>query len=478
MRREHDCLGVMDLDSTVEYGIQTERARYNFAISGVAVSAYPEFLHMLLHIKKAAARANASIGALDMSIATGIVNACDALAKEDFAPHFPVDIFQGGGGTSINMNANEVVALRASMALSGSLSYEHVHPNTHVNMGQSTNDVIPSALRLSCVPLLNKLDTALALMERTLNHKAEEFKTTVKIARTCLQDALPITLGQEFSGYASFIRRMREPLPALRGEACVVTMGGTAVGTGLGTFEGYAEAFYPFLSEQLGEQVSMENNLYDGMQNGDFYISISAHLKKIATGISKIATDLRLLSSGPRAGIGELNLPAVQPGSSIMPGKINPVIPEMINQVAYQIMGNDMVISMAVEGGELDLNVWEPIILKNIRESFIILTNGIEKFATLCVQGISANTATLHKHAEQSLALSTVVAALFGYEEGVRVAQYAHDQNISVKKACLALGLLDEKQAEELLDPMTMTSAVAFQGLLRKYRTIGESCSQ
>ena len=463
----------MRLDDALDYGIQTERARLNFPVSGLLVHRFPEFLRMLLLVKKAAARANAAIGALDGEVAGAVVSVCDTVADEDFAARFPQDIFQGGGGTSINMNANEVIALLANALLTGRKGYDRVHPNTHVNMGQSTNDVIPSALRLSCLPLIAELEAALAAFERALAAKAEAFAAVVKIGRTCLQDALPITLGQEFGGYAAFAGRMRSQASALKQGALTLTMGGTAIGTGLGARAGFREAFYRFLSEELGERARPEDNMFDGMQNGDYYLDVSGCLKKTASGISKMATDMRLMSSGPRAGLRELVLPAVQPGSSIMPGKINPVIPEMVNQVAYQIVGNDVAVAMAVEGGELDLNVWEPVILKNITESFVILTNAITVFRTRCVEGLEANSGVLRGYAEQSLALSTVIATLFGYEKGAEVAEYAHVRDMDVKEACLALGLLTPEQAQELLDPLAMTDNEAYQALLEKYAGLG-----
>lgn len=475
MRTEHDCLGSMQLDDALDYGIQTERARLNFPVSGLHVHRFPVFLRMLLKLKKAAALANASIGALDEELSQAIAEACAQVAEENFSARFPQDIFQGGGGTSINMNANEVIALRANLALTGKKGYDRVHPNTHVNMGQSTNDVIPSALKLSCLPYIADLDRALAGFERALSEKAREYAAVVKIGRTCLQDALPVTLGQEFGGYAVFIGRMRSQLPVLEAGARTLTMGGTAVGTGLGSFEGYREALYRILSDELQADIRPEGDMFDGMQNGDYYLDVSGGLRKIAAGISKMATDMRIMSSGPRAGLREIVLPAVQPGSSIMPGKINPVIPEMVNQVAYQVVGNDVAIAMAVEGGELDLNVWEPVILKNITESFTLVINAVNVFRTLCIEGLEANAGVLRGYAEQSLALSTVIAALFGYEKGAEVAEYAHVNGRSVKETCLALGLLTSEQADELLEPLVMTDNDAYQVVLKKYAFLRQS---
>lgn len=467
MRKEHDCLGELELDDNLEYGIQTARALQNFQISNQHIYDYKELIDALLIIKKNAAKANASVKALDQNTAAAIVKACEKIKSEPYEQRFPLDIFQGGGGTSINMNANEVIARIANKFFSPLLP---IHPNTHVNMGQSTNDVIPSAIHLMCYFLLEKMETCLSKFETCLQNKQKEFSRTVKIGRTCLQDALPITVGQEFSGYKSFVSRMKKQIPALKANACTLSIGGTAIGTELGTFPGYKKAFYKHISEELQTNIKAEKNLFDAMQQGDFYIEISGFLKKIAAGASKMATDLRILSSGPRAGFNEFILPAVQPGSSIMPGKINPVIPELVNQAAYQIMGSDTVINMAVEGGELDLNIWEPLIVKNIHESFNLLIKSIDAFCEKCLKDLCVNKKKTENDARSSLALSTAIAAVFGYEKGVYVAQYAHDNNLTIKQTVLKLNLLSPEQANELLNPLAMTNNVKYQKLLEKYK--------
>lgn len=469
MRKEHDCLGEIELDDTIEYGIQTARALQNFQISNQHIYEYKELIDALIIIKKNAAKANCSVNALDHASAAAIVKACEKIKAEPYEQRFPLDIFQGGGGTSINMNANEVIAHIANKFFSPNTP---IHPNTHVNMGQSTNDVIPSAMHLMCYFLLQKLENCLSAFETCLCRKQKEFSQTVKIGRTCLQDALPITVGQEFSGYASFVSRMKKQIPALKNNACSLSIGGTAIGTEFGTFPGYKKAFYKLISEELQTKVKAETNLFDAMQQSDFYIEISGCLKKIAVGTSKMATDLRILSSGPRAGFNEFILPAVQPGSSIMPGKINPVIPELVNQAAYQIIGNDTAINMAAEGGELDLNIWEPLIIKNIYESFNLLIKSINVFCEKCLKNLTVNKKKTENDAHSSLALSTAVAAVFGYEKGVFIAQYAHNNNLTIKQTVLKLNLLSSEQANELLDPLTMTDNIKYQKLLEKYKKI------
>ncbi len=456
-RIEHDALGEMKVPATAYYGIQTERAQRNFAVSGKTIGEYPLFIRSLAAIKKAAALANKDIGALSPEVADAICRAADEIMAGQHFGEFPMDVFQGGGGTSANMNANEVIANRANEILTGSKGYEKVHPNTHVNMGQSTNDVIPSAMHLCFYAYLLDLAESLEYLERVLERKTEEFKAVVTIARTCIQDALPITLGQEFSGYWSFIRRQIALTKQTAQDCTVLPLGGTAVGTGLGTFPGYMEHVFHHLALITGLEVVQDKNLFDGLQNGDVYVKVSAALKSAATGLGKMARDLRLLSSGPRAGFREIELPAVQPGSSIMPGKINPVMPELMNQICYQVCGNDVAVTMAVEGGELDLNVWEPVIIKCIAESATLLTNSVRLFADQCVAGIRANEEVCRTYAESALAIATVPAALFGYEQGTAVAKTAQARGISAKQATIELGLLTQDEADELMDPLSLT---------------------
>ncbi len=457
MRKETDALGDMLLPDSVYYGIQTERARQNFGVSGRTIGDFPRYLWCMASIKKAAATANCDIGALAENIKNAICLAADEVMNGQMKNQFPIDVFQGGGGTSRNMNLNEVIANRANEIITGRKGYDRVHPNNHVNMCQSTNDVTPSALKMTSFYLLNELRGKVKILEDAVGAKAVEFRDVVKIGRTCLQDAVPVTLGQEFSGYLSFIKRQRKALAAASQACLKLPLGATAVGTGLGTFPGYTEKVYDYLQKITGQRFTRDENFFDGLQNADIYIRVSSALKSLAAGLSKMATDFRILSSGPRAGISELELPALQPGSSIMPGKINPVMPELINQVCYQIYGNDVAIAMSVEGGELDLNVWEPVIMKCLFESSGLLIKSIPLFAEKCIMGLKANTGICRKYAESSTALSTVISSSYGYKTGSELAKKAREKNWSIKKAAVEMGILTQKEADKLIEPLALT---------------------
>ena len=457
MRKEIDSLGELFLPDEVYYGIQTERARQNFDISGQTHHDIPKYIWSVTAIKKAAAMANMSIGVLEEKVGHAICKAADEVMEGKMEAQFPIDVFQGGGGTSTNMNVNEVLANRANEILTGKKGYDRVDPNTHVNMGQSTNDVIPAAMKITAYLNLEDLLTSMKILEMALKKKTSEFKHVVKIGRTCLQDAVPLTLGQEFSGYLSFLKRQIKKVKSVAEECLELPLGATAIGTELTTFPGYLEKVYPYMHEITGINVIKEKNFFDGLQNGDLYIDVSGALKSLAAGLSKMATDFRILSSGPRAGLNEITLPAIQPGSSIMPGKINPVMPELINQVCYRVYGNDLTIAMAVEGGELDLNVWEPVIIKSLFESCRLLTKAIPLFTEKCVLGIKANKQVCRKYAEASISLSTVIASLYGYKTGSAVAKRAYQENKSIKEVVIQMGLLSSEEAERLLDPALLT---------------------
>ena len=452
------------------YGIQTERARQNFNVSGNTAAEVPHYIWSVAALKMAAAKANYKIGALDLKVSEAIVLAAGEVMDNQHPDQFPIDVFQGGGGTSTNMNVNEVLANRANEILTGKKGYDTVHPNTHVNMGQSTNDVIPAAMKMTCRLNIAELVVEVAKLEKILSEKTEEFADVVKLARTCLQDAVPITLGQQFSGYHHQVKRLHQMLLAASQHTLDLPLGATAVGTGLSAHEGYLEQVYQELREITDDQYVPEENFFDGLQNGDTYIDIAAQLKKLAVFLSKMATDFRIQGSGPRAGFNELRIPAVQPGSSIMPGKINPVMPELINQIAYQVIGNDTTITLAVEGGELDLNVWEPVIIKALFESCGLLTRAIPLFIDKCLKDLQPNREVCRQYAEQSIALATVISTLFGYKEGSRVAKKAFADNSSVKEVALEEGLLTEAEAEYLLDPMVMTDPVASAEAIKKYQ--------
>lgn len=457
MIKEVDCLGEMMISEKVYYGIQTERARNNFDISGTVIDDLPEFIRAIAEIKKAAAAANAKIGKLDPEVADAIGQAADEIVAGKMKGMFPLDVLQGGGSTSTNMNVNEVVAKRANEILTGHKGYDKVHPNTHVNRAQSTNDVIPTAIGITCYRYAKKLRPSLAQMTESLAKKSEEFKDVVKASRTCIQDAVPITLGQEFSGYYAFAKRHLDLLDKFLNEPLELPLGATASGTGLGTFDGYMPAVFEELHKVTGIHVKQKENLFDGLQQGDEYIRLSGYLKSLATGIGKIATDFRIMSSGPRCGFQEIILPSVQPGSSIMPGKINPVIPELINQVCYQVCGNDTAVTMAVEGGELDLNVWEPVIIKNLTEEFTLLTGGMKKFTELCIDGIQANKERCADFAEGTMANATVASALLGYPKGTEIAKKAVAEGKTVKQVIKEMNLFPAEEVDTLFDPLMMT---------------------
>ncbi len=456
-RVEQDCLGRMEISNDCYFGIQTHRMLNVSGVSGLPIVFYPDILRAMAKIKKAAALANAEVGALDRSVAQAIAQASDRVYSGEFDDQFPLDMWQGGGYTCFNMNVNEVIGNLANEILTGHKGQEKVHPNTHVNMGQSTNDTIPSATHLAIVPRLDKLTQRLEELKASLNQKAIEFSSIVKVGRTCWQDALPLTLGQEFSGYASLINRLIQKAKQIRPQCLEIIMGGSAVGTGLSAAPGYMDAFYKILSQELNEEVKPFDNLFDGFQNADTIVSISGIVKEIAASLSKISKDLRLMSSGPRAGFMEISLPSLSPGSSIMPGKINPTVPEMVVQVAHQVIGNDLAITLALEEGELDLQVWDATLYKCLFENLQIVTESILILRRDCIDGIVANKERCLKEAEDSIALSTVIATIFGYPKGVEVAKYCETHQCSVKEAVLEMNLMSKDDVRVLLEPALMT---------------------
>lgn len=469
MRCEKDSIGEMYLPEDAYYGIQTERARQNFQVSGETIEQYPELIWCIAAIKKSAALSNQQIGVLENNIAKAIIQAATEVMSGKIQGQFPLDPFQGGGGTSINMNINEVIANRASEILGGRIGDSIVDPNTHVNMGQSTNDVIPSAVNMTCFLYIEKLLKTLSTIKNSLEKKVNEFSEDIALARTCLQDALPITRGQQFSGYLSFIERQIKELEKLKSTCLSIPLGATAVGTSLGAFPGYMEAVYQHLPIESGIPVEKKENFFDGLQNADGYLKISSTLKGLATGLSKMAKDFRLLSSGPRAGLQELVLPPVQAGSSIMPGKVNPVIPEMMIQVCYQVYGNDQTITMAADNGELDINVWAPIILKNLFQSFHLLTNAIEIFSEKCLDGIQLIRENTTEYAESSLSNATMLAALLGYKKATQIAELAFLENTTIVETVLKSKVLNELDVKQLLDPKLMTDYEKSSNLLLRF---------
>lgn len=471
-RVEKDCLGEMKIPNDRYYGIQTTRMLQVSGTAGLPVIFFPDMHRALFQIKKAAARANAKVGALSPEISEAIVRACDKLLAGGYEKEFPLDMWQGGGYTCVNMNVNEVIGNLANEILTGHKGQDKVHPNTHVNMGQSTNDTIPSATHLAIVARLDSIIKELTLLKNSLGKKAKEFETVVKVGRTCWQDALPLTLGQEFSGFESLIGRLIQKAKNVRSGCLEIVMGGSAVGTGLSSAPGYSTEIYKFLTEQYGEPVKPMENLFDGFQNPDQIISVSGVIKEIATSLSKICKDLRLMSNGPRSGWMEIQLPALSPGSSIMPGKINPTVPEMVIQIGHQVIGNDVAISVAYDEGELDLNVWDSTFYKCLFENLQLVEKEIPILRKHCIDGITANLARCKQEASSSIALSTVIATLLGYPEGVKVAHYCESHNVSVKQAVLDLGLLNEEEAELLLDPLLMTNPELFAKTIAGFKEV------
>lgn len=469
-RIERDCLGEMEIPDNCYYGIQTTRMMSVSGCANLPVSFFPDMHKALAQIKKAAARANSKIGAMNNNIAEAIAQACDEVIEGKFADQFPLDMWQGGGYTCVNMNINEVVGNRANEILTGKKGSDKVHPNTHVNMGQSTNDTIPSATHLGMIARFDELIRELELLSVSLRAKEKEFKDVVKVGRTCLQDALPLTLGQEFGGYASVIERLRNQAVSMRTGCFEIVMGGSAVGTGFSAEPGYMDAFYEEISKQYEQTITPVKDLFDGFQNPDFIVEVSGLVKKVAMTLSKISKDLRILGSGPRSGLMEINLPALSPGSSIMPGKINPTVPEMVIQISHQVTGNDVAISMAYDEGELDLNVWDATFYKCLFESFQLVNAELPILRKHCIDGITANKQRCEDEANASIALSTVVAAALGYPLGVKVAHYCEKNNVSVKEAVVQMGLMTSEGADKLVNPMLMANPEAAAQVVAEFK--------
>lgn len=448
-RREEDALGVRFIPDDISYGIQTMRAVENFSISGRTIADIEGFVPAIILIKQAAAIANSRAGGLDPAIAEAIVTAASEQLADASAKNYPVDIYHGGGGTAANMNVNEVLANRASEILTGRKGPDPVHPNTHANMSQSTNDVIPAAMKMAVGSELRSLRAVLDLLADVLKEKERTLASTVKLARTCLQDALPITFGQQFSGYRSAFERQSCELKVLESACLGLPLGATAVGTSFGASASYREFVFEELCALTGMDYHVEENLFDALQNADCWIRISASLKAIAVTLSKLSADLRLMSSGPRAGLGEITLPAVQPGSSIMPGKVNPVMPEMMMQVAFRVIGNDVTVTRAAEG-ELDLNVWESIILDALSESIRLMRRAVPLFVSGCVAGIEMNPDRGYADATRSISLSAALASIYGYPSASTVAKHAEARGISVPHSAVECGLMSQAEADTL----------------------------
>ena len=455
-RLEHDSIGEKEVPAAAYYGVQTLRAHENFNITGLKM--HPELIISVAQIKKAAAITNFEVGELSKERASAIVKACDEIIDGKLHNQFIVDPIQGGAGTSLNMNANEVIANRAIEILGGVKGdYSLVNPNDHVNFGQSTNDVFPSCGKMAALTLLRKAQIQLKRLEKALREKAEEFDSVIKMGRTQLQDAVPIRLGQEFHAYASAISRDIKRFDTAKEEIRSLNMGGTAIGTGLNADSTYFHRVVKNMSSITGEELVQSYDTIDATQNLDSYAMVSGIVKSCAVNLSKMCNDLRLMSSGPRTGFCEINLPAKQNGSSIMPGKINPVIPEVVNQVAFNIIGNDVTITMAAEAGQLELNAFEPIIFYNLFESIQTLSNAVQTLVDNCIVGITANEEHCRKMVEGSIGIITAICPYVGYETAANIAKEALRTNNSVRDLILQKKLLTEEQLKTILDPYTMT---------------------
>lgn len=459
-RLEHDLLGDREISDEAYYGVQTLRAIENFNITGVLLRDFPIFIKGLSQVKKAAALANCEIGILDQEVCNYICMACDEIIAGHWHDQFLVDMIQGGAGTSTNMNANEVIANRA-LELWGKKKgeYKFIHPNNHVNLGQSTNDAYPTAIRLAALQSIPYLIEALEELCQTFSEKAKEFSDVIKMGRTQLQDAVPMTLGQEFEAFSVMlsedIERIREGAKLF----LELSIGGTAIGTGINAHPKYPATAIKKIREITGLNVISSPNLIEATPDTGAFVLFSGILKRLAVKLSKISNDLRLLSSGPRCGFGDINLPPMQPGSSIMPGKVNPVIPEVVNQIAFQVIGNDLTVTMASEGGQLQLNAFEPVMVFNIFQSVNMLSRGMRTLTRLCIKGITANKEACRRAVEHSIGLVTALNPLIGYENSTMIAKEALESGESVFNLVLKHKLLTREQLEDALKPENMLSS-------------------
>lgn len=447
IRTERDSIGEMEIPADADYGIHTARAMENFPITGITLSHFPELVQSLAMVKKAAALANRDLGKLDQGIAAAIVSACDLIIAGDGHEHFVVDMLQGGAGTSTNMNANEVIANLALKILGRPRGdYAVVNPNDHVNLSQSTNDVYPTAVRLTIIRACPDLIACQRLLKDALMAKAVEFEDVIKVGRTQLMDAVPMRLGSEFRAFAVTIGEDIDRLGEFAALLREVNLGGTAIGTGINTPQGYSERVIRYLAEVSGVPLFPAADLIEATSDLGAFVTFSSVLKRIAVKLSKICNDLRLLNSGPRAGLGEIRLPAVQAGSSIMPGKVNPVIPEVVNQIAYQVIGNDLTVTLAAEAGQLQLNAMEPVLVLNILQSMRMLIRGMSVLREKCVIGIEADRERCIELLEGSLITVTALNPYIGYAAASRVAKQALASRRSIREVVLSEGLMSEEQ--------------------------------
>jgi aspartate ammonia-lyase len=456
-RSEHDLLGDRDVPSEMYYGVQTLRAAENFNISGVTLSFYPLLIEALAMVKMAAAKANYDLGLLSKEVTDAIVQACHEIITGKYHGHFVVDMIQGGAGTSTNMNANEVIANRALEILGHEKGeYIYCHPNNHVNLSQSTNDAYPTSVKIAIINSNKTLTGVLRSLIESFRSKGKEFSQVIKMGRTQLQDAVPMTLGQEFEAYAVMLGEEIQRLEQNSRLFLEVNMGATAIGTGINAAPGYREKCVSHLAEITGLNIVLAENLVEATQDTGAFIMYSSAVKRLAVKLSKICNDLRLLSSGPRAGFNEINLPPMQPGSSIMPGKVNPVIPEVVNQIAFKVIGNDLTVTLAAEAGQLQLNVMEPVIVQSIFESIEMLKNGMTTLKYKCIDGITANVKRCRELVENSIGIVTALNPVLGYETSTKLAKEALESGRSVYELVLEQKLLTREELERLLSPENM----------------------
>ena len=457
MRTESDLLGELQIPETAYYGVQTQRAINNFKISTNYLSHYPEFIKALGVVKLGAAEANHELGILSKELFEAISFASNELINGKYTDQFPIDMIQGGAGTSTNMNANEVIANIALEHLGKQKGeYQFCSPNDHVNLSQSTNDAYPSALKIALFEMNKPLVDALESLATSFQNKAKEFENVIKMGRTQLQDAVPMTLGQEFEGFSNTLNKEVDNLHRVAQQLLVINMGATAIGTGLNALPGYAQLCTKKIATIMNEDVLLADNLVEATSDTSSFVDYSSALKRLCIKLSKICNDLRLLTSGPRTGLFEINLPPKQPGSSIMPGKVNPVIPEVVNQVCFKVIGNDTTISMAAEAGQLQLNVMEPIIGFSIMESIQYLTNAMNTLRVECIDGVTANTEHLKQEVLNSIGIVTALNPYIGYKASTKIAKEALETGGSVYKLVLEHNLLSKEKLDEILDPKNM----------------------
>lgn len=471
-RIEHDLIGDKEISNECYYGVQTARAAENFHITGVTLSKFPTFIESIAKVKKAAALANYELELLSEAKKNAIVEACDLLILGRYHDQFVVDMIQGGAGTSTNMNANEVIA-NIGLELMGHQKgeYKYLHPNNDVNLSQSTNDAYPTALRVALYEKLGELGESMKIIQSSFSRKSAQFKDIIKMGRTQLQDAVPMTLEQEFRTYAVMIGEDIQRVHEARQLVREINMGATAIGTGINAHPDYAKTVEAKLQEVTGRPFVTAGDLIEATQDTGAYVQISGVLKRVATKMSKICNDLRLLSSGPRTGFGEINLPAMQPGSSIMPGKVNPVIPEVVNQVCFQVIGTDIAVTLACEGGQLQLNVFEPLIAYNLFNSINMMKNAFETLAYTCVDGITANPERCKSLVLNSIGLVTALNPFIGYENSTMVAKEALESGRSVYDIVLEKGLLEKGELDDIIQPENMIKPRNF-GLSEKSKFV------